>query len=209
MSDSQGIILAIESAIGGGSLSLIRDGAEISRWIGSPSTVARAENLLINIDQVLTRADTLINDIDLIAVSAGPGSFTGIRIGIATALGLKAGLCVEIASQSALQAVIHQHAARSPDVLAAIPMGRNAVCIQRFSRITPIDEPRTISETQFLGLIDEERDVDLVVHTELYDKLIPEDRITNTGANIALSIGSLCAAQRDVMSPPLFIAKSF
>src|SRR5687768_3236700 len=97
-------ILAIESAISGGSLSLIVDGSEAGHWIGT-SGVSKAEELLVNIDHLLNKHCTLRAEIDLIAVSAGPGSFTGIRIGLATALGLKAGLQVSMASGSVLKAI--------------------------------------------------------------------------------------------------------
>ena len=74
-------ILAIESAIAGGSLSLIRGDVELGNWIGR-ADVSRAEEILVNIDAMLTACGVSKHDLDLIAVSAGPGSFTGIRIGM-------------------------------------------------------------------------------------------------------------------------------
>src|SRR5258708_18599521 len=109
MSSYPEFTLAIESAISGGSISLLK-GREIANWIGS-SNVSKAEDLLANIDHLLAANDIALNEIDLITVSAGPGSFTGIRIGIATALGLKAGLGIAMSSESALKAI----AFRQPD----------------------------------------------------------------------------------------------
>jgi len=121
MSNPSHVTLAVESAICGGSISLIRAGSEIANWVGS-ANVSKAEDLLVNIDAMLTSTNIAASDIDLIAVSAGPGSFTGIRIGIATALGLKAGLGIEMSSESALKAM----AFTQPDVgciVAALPVG--------------------------------------------------------------------------------------
>ena len=209
MNDKRGTILGVESAIGGGSLSLIRDGVEVGCWTGSASTVARAENLLVNIDEILARAALSASDIDLVAVSAGPGSFTGIRIGIATALGLVTGLGAKMASQSALKAMVVQFAGSSANVIAAVPMGRDAVCIQGFKKGDARKEPSTVSEDQFLELVEQNSRSEFVVHADLYDKLERGGNIIDTGANIAHAIGVLCESDPNVITPPLFIAKSF
>lgn len=52
------------------------------------STLEHSASLLPIIEDVLVRASVKIRDLDLICVSNGPGSFTGIRIGISTAKGL-------------------------------------------------------------------------------------------------------------------------
>ena len=209
MKSSTEIVLAIETAIVGGSISLAENGSEIGNWIGDNSGVAKAENLLGNIHDLLAASKISQKDIDLIAVSAGPGSFTGIRIGIATALGLKTGLGIQMASVSALQALVHHHADISADVFAVLPVGRNAVCIQRFSHCIALDEPKTVSGSELLDLISGHTSADVVVNAHLYDELPADERIKNTGSNIARSVGLLCSMQRDVVTSPLFIAKSF
>src|SRR5688500_9675850 len=103
-SNSQ-VTLAIEAAIAGGSISLIDDSGEIANWIGEACANRTAEELMPAIDQLLTDHNIKPGDIGQIAASAGPGSFTGIRIGLATALGLKAGWGIPMASESALVAM--------------------------------------------------------------------------------------------------------
>ncbi len=51
-------------------------------------TGSRSERLMPLIVDIMTRAGTAIADVDAIAVGAGPGSFTGLRVGLATAKGL-------------------------------------------------------------------------------------------------------------------------
>jgi len=147
------IILAIESAIGGGSLCLVRETEQIGAWNGDGS-VSRAEDLLSNIDLILKRSEVSKNDLTRIAVSVGPGSFTGIRIGLATAMGLATALNIELARFSILNAM----AMKAPDgdsILTAVPVGRGVVCMQRFRKnfdeLWPLDEPTAISSEIFDG----------------------------------------------------------
>lgn len=209
MKQPHGIILAIESAIGGGSISLLRDTTELGSWVGDTSSVSKAENLLFNIDQLLAECNIDRTELDLIAVSAGPGSFTGIRIGIATALGLKAGLGIKMASESALKAIADHHGKNVKDIFAALPVGRDSICIQKFNHAVETTGPRTLSESAFFRLVDEQREAAFVVHTSLVDRLTTGPRMIDAGANIARSIGLICGINRDVVTEPLFIAKSF
>jgi tRNA threonylcarbamoyladenosine biosynthesis protein TsaB len=70
---SESMILAIESAVGGGSISLLRGSTEIAGWIGEGG-VSRAEDLLPNISRLLHKAVVDKYDITKLAVSTGPGS---------------------------------------------------------------------------------------------------------------------------------------
>ena len=84
-------ILAIESGISGGSLAVISGGEIVGELFGD-SSVSRAEDLLAKIDEIINSTVGSKHEIDSIAVSAGPGSFTGLRIGLATAMGLSSAL---------------------------------------------------------------------------------------------------------------------
>lgn len=98
-------VLAIESAVGGGSLALIVDGNAVEKWHGN-GKVSRSEELLGQISNIVEKAGLELKQISSIAVSNGPGSYTGIRIGMATALGLARALsipCVGVFLLSALE----------------------------------------------------------------------------------------------------------
>lgn len=211
MTESNHVTLAIESAIAGGSISLQKNGVEIANWIGS-SNVSKAEDLLVNIDVILRSTDISKHDIDLIAVSAGPGSFTGIRIGLATALGFKNGLGVTMSSVSAMHAIASEHSAHEETVIA-VPMGRNAVCMQRFNitanRADAIDEPHTISDTHLTEYVEAAVNINILLHPVLAERFEPSERITNIGANIAFAVGRLCSKTPGIVAEPLFISKSF
>jgi len=116
-------VLAIESAVGGGSLALIVDGNAVEKWHGK-GKVSRSEELLGQISIIVEKAGLELQQISRIAVSNGPGSYTGIRIGMATALGLARALsipCVGIFLLSALELGSGPHGER----IIAVPIGRS------------------------------------------------------------------------------------
>jgi tRNA threonylcarbamoyladenosine biosynthesis protein TsaB len=84
-------ILAIDTASDTACVGLVEDGVVRAEDLVRVSA-QHGETLLPRIADVLARAGVPRSDIDLIAVGLGPGSFTGVRIGLATAKGLALGL---------------------------------------------------------------------------------------------------------------------
>jgi len=80
-------VLAIDSSGHGGSLALARDGGLLAQRDHDPS-LGYAEELFGLLDRVLADAGLGLTDMDAIAVVRGPGSFTGLRIGVMTAKSL-------------------------------------------------------------------------------------------------------------------------
>ena len=145
------LILAIESAIAGGSLALSDGLTIIDTWTGN-GALSRAEELLENIDTMLQRSNLEKGAISHIAVSAGPGSFTGIRIGLATGMGLATALNIELSRFSILQ-VMASYAPDGESVVTAVPVGRGVYCMQIFrknlSEIAAINHPVAFNENEF------------------------------------------------------------
>ena len=199
------ITLAFESAIAGGSISLLDGVVEIDHWIGA-SDVSKAEDLLINIDKLLSNNILSRRDIDLIAVSAGPGSFTGIRIGIATAMGLKNGLDVSMASVSALEALAATSSHK--DAIIAVPMGRNSVCVQKFTEGKADQPPYTLDHEQFEQIVRENKQNQYIVHEKLYISDVELSHVTNFGLNVAFAVGLFAIKNPNLTTAPLFISKA-
>ena len=81
------LILNLETATTVCSVSLAKDGNLLSlKEINGD--YSHAENLTIFIEDVMSRAGAKLNQLDAVAVSKGPGSYTGLRIGTSTAKGL-------------------------------------------------------------------------------------------------------------------------
>jgi tRNA threonylcarbamoyladenosine biosynthesis protein TsaB len=89
-------VLAIDTstALLGIGLKIEQDYFEINQDIGLHHT----ENLLVEVDSLLRKARTTCRELDLVVVSKGPGSFTGLRIGMATAKGIAFGASLPIIS---------------------------------------------------------------------------------------------------------------
>ena len=81
------LILALESSAKAASAALARDG-ELLAMEFQNNALTHSVTLLPMAEQVLTRCGAAIGDVDAVAVSHGPGSFTGIRIGVSAAKGL-------------------------------------------------------------------------------------------------------------------------
>lgn len=79
-------ILCIESATQVCSVSLTEDGI-VTGLLESGNTNDHAANLTIFVGKLLNKARLKITDLDAIAVSKGPGSYTGLRIGVSVAKG--------------------------------------------------------------------------------------------------------------------------
>lgn len=95
-------ILALDSASTSGSVALV-EGARLvaESLLNVPAT--HSERLLEQIEQVLAAAGLELAELDLIAVVRGPGSFTGLRTGLATAKGLAQAASLPLVGVSSLQ----------------------------------------------------------------------------------------------------------
>ncbi|MBI5057955.1 MAG: tRNA (adenosine(37)-N6)-threonylcarbamoyltransferase complex dimerization subunit type 1 TsaB [Nitrospirae bacterium] len=80
-------ILAIETATVAGSIAILDDNTGLIAEIRVDVKVVHAERLMPSIQWLMNAAGISINEIDAFAVSIGPGSFTGLRIGLSTAKG--------------------------------------------------------------------------------------------------------------------------
>lgn len=125
------LILSLETATLGGSVFLGRGAVELAAHSGDPA-LSQSASLLIDINRVLEEASASLQEVELFACASGPGSFTGLRIGIATLKALAASLrrpCVGIPT---LQAVAHA-AGPSSATVSLLPAGRGEVFAQLFS----------------------------------------------------------------------------
>ena len=99
-------ILALDSCMNTSSVALLEDEKLISLYTVNTNNT-HSETLLPMIKNMLATADVSVDEIDAYAVSYGPGSFTGVRIGVSTVKGLAFGrdkVCVEVSTIEALAA---------------------------------------------------------------------------------------------------------
>jgi tRNA threonylcarbamoyl adenosine modification protein YeaZ len=113
------LILAFDTATERATSALVDDGEVLGE------RVSRASTLLADIDALLRQAGAHPRDLDALAVGTGPGSFTGIRIGLAAARGLGLALGVPAAGVSTLDAL----AAGAPGAIPVIDGKRREVFV--------------------------------------------------------------------------------
>lgn len=96
------LILNIETATRNCSVSLSYEEKVLALRELNDGNYTHSENLHVFIDEVLKLANKSIKDIEAVAISKGPGSFTGLRIGVSAAKGLCFSLDVPLISVSTL-----------------------------------------------------------------------------------------------------------
>lgn len=98
------LILGIETGTDVCSVSLSR-GDELIALRESEGGQDHARKLAVYIDEILRTNDYRPDDLDAVAVSKGPGSYTGLRIGVSTAKGLCYGLGIPLCAVSSTEAL--------------------------------------------------------------------------------------------------------
>ena len=143
-------MLAVDCAVGNGSIAILRGETLLATSVdGSP---ARAEEILVIIRDLLVGTKSNLSDIDAMAVSVGPGSYSGIRIGIATATGLAAALSVPCLGVSTLSALSLSVKANGRSV-TAVPVGKRHLGWLAYDveggGATPVGEPGMETDDRF------------------------------------------------------------
>lgn len=147
------LILSVETATLSGSVAL-SSGEEIVAALAGDSGISHSNTLLNDIDKLLRETQVGLSAIDLFAVAIGPGSFTGLRIGIATVKALAATLDRPCAGIPTLHAVALSAGASDRSV-ALLPAGRGEVFAQLLSvtkegLVTELDNATHISPQRLL-----------------------------------------------------------
>ena len=122
------LILSIESSAKAASAALCRDGELLAQSF-QRSGLTHSRTLLPMIEDMLKNTETDKSAIDVVAVACGPGSFTGVRIGVSTAKGLCWGLDKPAIGVSTLEAMawLSLSAGESPVICPAMDARRSQV----------------------------------------------------------------------------------
>jgi tRNA threonylcarbamoyladenosine biosynthesis protein TsaB len=189
--DTSLIILSVETATRAGSLAVRRGAEVLAQWRGTDD-FSHSSELLIVIEDVLRVAEVKLSEIQLFAVALGPGSFTGLRVGLATVKGLCAALQTPAIGVPALEAISfgHQH---NQAVCAILPAGRGEV----FAQIWSANKSRllTLKLTDLLAEIKHYSDIKVIAPLDVQkqiEELASETKTLNFSEipeNIAVNVG--------------------
>ncbi|EME69246.1 hypothetical protein H261_14445 [Paramagnetospirillum caucaseum] len=145
------IVLAMDSSTSACSAALWAEGKVLARRL-SPMARGQSEALMPMVAEVMAEAGLSFADVGLLAVTVGPGAFTGLRIGLAAARGLAlaGGLKLAgVATPAAVALGVPEGERQGRNVLVAIDSRRDELWLQLFdSALKPLSPIRALRPEQ-------------------------------------------------------------
>lgn len=126
------LILSLETTTRLGSIAILRGNEILAEKTGDDKS-SQSSKLLSDIGELLQKCGLTLKEIELIAVAVGPGSFTGLRIGLSTAKALAKALTIPIVGVSTLEAAADSYQFEGK-VCATLPAGKNEFFVQCFKK---------------------------------------------------------------------------
>lgn len=149
-------VLALDSATSACSAALWRDGAIVARRFARMAR-GQSEVLVPMIDEVMAEAGIAFDRLDLLAVTVGPGAFTGIRIGLSTARALALATArplAGIATPDVVAAAVPPELRAGRAVLVALDSRRSELWLQAFDAdLAPLGPPAALLPEQAADLV--------------------------------------------------------
>lgn len=133
-------ILACDTSISFGSVCLLEEGKIVSS-IKTDERHKQAEILIPNVEKLLSKFKLDYRDLDVLAVTTGPGSFTGVRIGLSAIKGIALAGELKVIGITTLQSMTESYRGKlEGNIIAVLNAGRNQVYIQEFDKnLIPIN----------------------------------------------------------------------
>lgn len=176
------LVLALDTTTRAGSVALIEDDQVIDEHAGDP-TRTHAERLPRDVQAVLEARGRRTSDVDVFAVASGPGSFTGLRVGIATLQGLAFVHRRPLTAVSALEALARiggRHATEGTLIGAWMDAHRREVFSALYRVVQgPVFAPGRVVEVEGPQVDDP------VATLERWDSLVRGERIDLIGNGVA------------------------
>ena len=152
------LLLCLETTTTNCSVALAKDGDILALKEDMGLNYSHAERLHIYISEVLEQAHVAKTDIDAVAVSKGPGSYTGLRIGISAAKGLCFALSIPLIATNTLKALAMQAKEEYAFIVPVLDARRmevySAIFNNSFEEIRGI-EAQVVEENSFLSYLEE------------------------------------------------------
>ena len=142
------LILAFETTAKAGSVALLEDGKLLAESYQNTG-LTHSQTLMVMAEDMLKQAGKTVADVTAVAVAEGPGSFTGVRIGVAAAKGFAWGGQIPCCGVSTLEAMARTLGVYEGHVCACMDARRNqvynAVFLAEGGRLERVSEDRAIA----------------------------------------------------------------
>lgn len=149
-----GILLAIDTAAPRLGLALLRADGGVDTLV-EPMAQGQAERLFPAIAELLARNRIAYSDLTRVAVTTGPGSFTGLRIGLSAARGLGLALNIPVVGLGSLQAISLGYPNRLPLTVLLDAKRGQAYRQHFFAPGRPADDPMLVEMEEALRRLPE------------------------------------------------------
>jgi len=145
------LLLALDCSAKAASVALVKDDQLLAQYYQN-SGLTHSRTLLPMVENILSNNELSISDVDCVAVSKGPGSFTGLRIGISTVKGLCWGRDIPCRGVSTLESMaynlIHQEGLICCVMDARRNQVYNALFLSDGKNLTRLCDDRAISTSE-------------------------------------------------------------
>ncbi len=177
-------ILALETSTAYESIALSSNG-QIIADVTTKAKRTHSERLLPTVENLLAQTDMKLENISAIALSIGPGSFTGLRIGLSTAKGLCFGLKIPLYVTSTLRSLANNTSAVSENICALMDAGRKEYYFAVYSSdLAEIHAPAFAKLEQIMKIVDTETLIIGPVKSKIKQALFDTDAILNFARDI-------------------------
>ena len=158
-------ILAIDTTASPVSAAILNDGFLMGEFFLNTKTT-HSQTLMPLVDSLLKTTNTEIKDIDVFAVNSGPGSFTGVRIGVASVKGMTMPLDKPCASISTLESMAYSMPYSDGIVCAVM----DARCSQVYNALFMLDNGtiERITEDRAISISELENDLSYYEENSIY-----------------------------------------
>ncbi len=205
------IVLGLDTATFTSGIAVVRDGVVIAEARHDAS--GRTPDLLLAIDVVCVQAGVAPMQLEAIAVGAGPGSFTGLRIGMATAKGIAFAAGRPLWLVSSLAALAHDtrgslplaDARRAGLVVAALDARRGEVFAGCYRDDALVGEERVLAPAELAGWVQSLAGDDrvtfggdaIITHAEVLAPLAAQWTAVRTPSGAAAALCALAGTRED------------
>ena len=196
------IVLAIDTCLFACSVAVV-DGERVLARRVEPMSRGHQERLAPLVQEAMVEAGLGFDQLERIGVTVGPGSFTGLRVGLAFAKGLAAALDIPAVGIGSLEALA---APERGNVVAVLDAKRGQVYLQAFSGGAAVSAPDALPiETAAARVAEFAPDILIGTGAALLADVRPGVRVTPADVTDPVAVARLAAARSPVPPRPLYL----
>ena len=196
------IVLAIDTCLFACSVAVV-DGERVLARRVEPMSRGHQERLAPLVQEAMVEAGLGFDRLDRIGVTVGPGSFTGLRVGLAFAKGLAAALAIPVVGVGSLEALAEPERG---NVVAVLDAKRGQVYLQAFSDGVPVSAPDALPiETAAARLAEFAPDILIGTGAALMADVRPGVRVVPADVTDPVAVARLAAGRSPVPPRPLYL----